>query len=827
MPTLRRRVTAIAGAAALVATILVAGAVPLAEAQTTQTHFDFEGGGWGHGVGMSQFGAKGRADAGHSATQILQAYYPNTEMTARALPTLRVHLADTSGTTFTMSGAVSWVVNGVTRAQSAAGEGFAVRATDNTIRIQRTTPTAGPEVVIASGSEVATVALTVHQPVLVTATGNRYHYGRLVVRLTSPHALQITIDNLGMQQYLYGIAEVPASWPMEALKAQVIAARTYAAMRQASPQRPDFDIFATVQDQHYTGYEKQFSAQADRWVGAVDTTDQSILTHNGAPISAFYFSSSGGATENSEYVFVANLPYARSQPDPFDNTPGNTNFRWKRTYSGVELGAWLKNTRNSDIGDVTKLDFLGPFGGSGRIDRSQIRITGNKSSTQITGAQLMNTINANAPGSRQLLSTLVFIKPNGSFDLGTFAPGGVRVAGWTYYPFAGANAQVQITVDGNVVSDVSANRARADVAAVIPGAPSDAGFDAVVPIQNATSNVCVNAHLPGNSTLFPLGCRSVTVPIQPFGSLDVAVNAGNSVRVAGWAVDPQTTGALEIHVHVDGQISGTVANRTRGDLAPHVGGWGVDHGFDAVVAAPVGPHSVCVYAINVGPGSHVALGCRSVTVLPPRAARPFGSFDLAASVEGEINVAGWAIDPDTADPIDVHVYVDGRLAGGTRADRTRSDVGAVFPAAGPNHGFDALFAAAPGQHNVCTYAINDGPADNTFLGCKTMTVTPKDSTPPVGAVDLVVRSNGNVRVAGWALDLDDNAPIDVHVYVGSAGVGVTADRSRTDVQAALNRGDRHGYDVVLPIPAVPTRVCAYGINDSGVGPNSLLGCRTV
>jgi hypothetical protein len=258
-----------------------------------------------------------------------------------------------------------------------------------------------------------------------------------------------------------------------------------------------------------------------------------------------------------------------------------------------------------------------------------------------------------------------------------------------------------------------------------------------------------------------------------------------------------------------------------------LGGWGTAHGFDGVVAAVPGPHNVCVYAINVGPGSHVVLGCRAVTVLPPRAARPFGSFDAAASVDGSINVAGWAIDPDTPDPIDVHVYVDGVLAGGTRADRSRADVGALFPGAGANHGFDALFAGAPGAHNVCAYAINDGPPDHTFLGCKSLIVTPKNSAVPVGAIDLVTRTNGNVRVAGWALDPDDNAPIDVHIYVGASGVGVTADLSRPDVQAALNLGDRHGFDVVRPIPAAATQVCVYGINNSGVGPNPVIGCRTV
>src|SRR4029078_11313565 len=96
----------------------------------------------------------------------------------------------------------------------------------------------------------------------------------------------------------------------------------------------------------------------------------------------------------------------------FDNAAGNSNFRWKRTYTGAELGAWLRASRSTDIGDVTKLDLLGPFGASGAIDRSQIRITGTTGTTQITGGQLMGTINANAPDGRQLRPRPVFIKPH-------------------------------------------------------------------------------------------------------------------------------------------------------------------------------------------------------------------------------------------------------------------------------------------------------------------------------------------------------------------------------------------------------------------------------
>ena len=127
--------------------------------------------------------------------------------------------------------------------------------------------------------------------------------------------MQVTLDSLTMQAYLYGISEVPASWPTEAHNAQAIAARTYAAMRLANAAELHVDlVFDHVQDQYYTGYEKESSAQSDRWVAAVNATDQQIVIHNGAPISAFYFSSSGGATENSEYVFVALAALSRGRP---------------------------------------------------------------------------------------------------------------------------------------------------------------------------------------------------------------------------------------------------------------------------------------------------------------------------------------------------------------------------------------------------------------------------------------------------------------------------------------------------------------------------------
>jgi hypothetical protein len=124
-------------------------------------------------------------------------------------------------------------------------------------------------------------------------------------------------------------------------------------------------------------------------------------------------------------------------------------------------------------------------------------------------------------------------------------------------------------------------------------------------------------------------------------------------------------------------------------------------------------------ARNVGPGADRGLGCREVDA----DRNPFGSLDVVRAVPGGLEVAGWAIDPDTIDGIPVHVYVDGLGRGALDAALPRPDVGAVFPAYGPNHGFRATFPAASGPRQVCVYAINVGPGTvNPRLGCRTVTV---------------------------------------------------------------------------------------------------------
>ena len=145
-------------------------------------------------------------------------------------------------------------------------------------------------------------------------------------------------------EYLYGISEVPSSWPKEMLRAQVMAARTYAISKAGIYRTScDCDLFGNTKDQLFVGLGKlnegKFGAL---WKDAVDSTsidEESglAITYMGNPISAFYSSSSGGFTESSLNAFGTEIPYLQPVADPVSIDPlRNPNYAsWTRTLSGL------------------------------------------------------------------------------------------------------------------------------------------------------------------------------------------------------------------------------------------------------------------------------------------------------------------------------------------------------------------------------------------------------------------------------------------------------------------------------------------------------------
>ena len=403
-------------------------------------------------------------------------------------------------------------------------------------------------------------------------------------------------------------------------------------------------------------------------------------------------------------------------------------------------------------------------------------------------------------------------------------PGRIEVTGWAIDPNGATSTPIVARVNG-VDTVVTANQDRPDL-----GNPSGLGnlhgytASVVVP-AGGTAQVCmgaVNSIGPGSSA--SLGCRTVALPGgSPIGVVDTATAGIGSLSVTGWVVDPDTAAAIDVHVYVDGV--GRVALRadgTRDDVAAGFPGYGATRGYSGSVSVGGGVHSVCVYGINVGVGTNVLVGCRNVQI---GGGAPFGALDTATLVNDTIQVTGWAVDPDTAASILVHVYLDGQGYAFT-ADGNRPDIAGGLPAYGAAHGFSGALPAPDGVHSVCAYAIDAvGGNGNRLLGCKTVMVPVGN---PIGFIDGVSVVNGVVNANGWAIDPNTSSADVVHVYVNGFGFQISANGSRPDLGNPWGLGSNHGWTFSTGrIGSGNQHICVYALNIAGSGSHQLLGCRDV
>lgn len=412
--------------------------------------------------------------------------------------------------------------------------------------------------------------------------------------------------------------------------------------------------------------------------------------------------------------------------------------------------------------------------------------------------------------------------PFGSFD-GTAlnSANNIHVAGWAIDPDTTAPIQVHFYTDGAWTGATTADGIRTDVGAVYPGFGSAHGFSADFAIPTGAQRMCAYGINVSSGLNLPLGCLSLGG--APQGWLDSAVlTRPGKVRVSGWAADPNDwSRSTVVHVYAGTAWTSLPANQPRTDVNNFFGITG-NHGFNAEIDASGGPIQVCAYGINdTGPGGPSLLSCKSVTV---PTGSPYGSLDVVKARPGAIDIAGWVIDPDTANPTQVHVYVDG-VGVAIVASAPRPDVAAAFPLYGANHGFSTSIPVSAGSHQVCVYSINTvGAGSNQTLGCRTVVSRNGD---PFGSIDWAASGFGHIGVAGWALDPNTDDPIVIHIYVNGVGVGRLASDYRADVAAAFGNGPNHGFTYVVPRPSAdPQTICVFGLN-VGAGTNSLIGCRVV
>lgn len=197
----------------------------------------------------------------------------------------------------------------------------------------------------------------------VTAASRTYR-GELDILLGDDGKLLI-VNRVALEEYLLSVVprEMPASWPVEALKAQAVAARSYAVSQAAAAQAAvaPFDLFATTESQVYGG----FSSEDPATTAVVRATRGQVLTYQGQVISAVYHASSGGHTEHSENVWASHRPYLRGVPD-FDQA--SRYYTWERTMTPAEVSARLA-AAGFPIGQLVRIAPSDEKGVSGRTLR--------------------------------------------------------------------------------------------------------------------------------------------------------------------------------------------------------------------------------------------------------------------------------------------------------------------------------------------------------------------------------------------------------------------------------------------------------------------------
>ena len=304
---------------------------------------------------------------------------------------------------------------------------------------------------------------------------------------------------------------------------------------------------------------------------------------------------------------------------------------------------------------------------------------------------------------------------------------------------------------------------------------------------------------------------------DPIGALDGVWNAGpNQIHVAGWTIDPDSVNPLDVHVYVGDVRTIYSASQNRPDVGAAFPSAGSLHGFDFTLSASVGTQNVCAYAINLGGGNNVQLGCRTVDVTGV----PAGAIDVLTTSPGSLAVEGWTAVPGAATAT-ADISVDGVITARVNRSVSRPDVAIAAPWAGSTAGFSTTLSVSGGPHTVC---LTSGGAALNALGCRTVSL-PTGS--PYGVIDAVTPLPGTIGVSGWIIDPDSTGPVDVHVWIGGSKTVLRANQSRVDLTTFFPQyGASHGFSTMIPVAGGPQSVCVYGIN-SGGGSNIFMGCRQV
>jgi stage II sporulation protein D len=364
-----RLIAAALSAAACAALCAVPASAPAAARLVVKGH------GFGHGIGMSQYGAMGFAQHGSSYDAILTHYYEDTQVVPLSNPPSAVHVLLQSGRRTLVSGVV-------------AGPNGRKLNAKSTYSVSRVRSRLG--LYAASGRRIGTYAAPLR---LAAPSGGAFtlrggaangtrdgrYRGALEVRAGSGGVQ--AINAVGLEDYVRGVvsAESPSGWPIEALKAQAVAARTYAVTSNVGTPTDGIDQYADTRSQMYKGVAAEFPSTD----AAVAGTADKVVAQNGRPVTTYFFSTSGGHTENIEDSFIGALPktWLKGVDDPYDSV--SPRHSWGPfTFSQATVQSKLKGLVRGSFRGITVLE----RGSSPRIVRAEV--AGTAGVTQVTGPEL-------------------------------------------------------------------------------------------------------------------------------------------------------------------------------------------------------------------------------------------------------------------------------------------------------------------------------------------------------------------------------------------------------------------------------------------------------
>jgi stage II sporulation protein D len=242
--------------------------------------------------------------------------------------------------------------------------------------------------------------------------GDRWYRGR--TRLIRQGKGITAINLVDMDKYLYSVvgSEMVSTWPLEALKAQAVAARSFALYRRSQSRSQPYDLDPTTSSQVYKGLESESYSVQD----AVNETLGKALTYNGKVILAAFHSSSGGHTENVEDVWSSPLPYLRGVVDYDQQSPV---YQWQASFSPNDIG-----DRISGVGNVTSIV---PEQKTRRGRIISLKIKGDRGSKRMTGTAFRQAL-----GLRSTLFTIS--RSNGDFAISGRGFGhGIGLSQWGAY----------------------------------------------------------------------------------------------------------------------------------------------------------------------------------------------------------------------------------------------------------------------------------------------------------------------------------------------------------------------------------------------------------